>query len=385
MEYTLMHKDLEVLRFDLDDCYIQVLNNDFLPYQLKDCIQTTSTNDMKKAMSDIFLLHDYFIGRTLNFSRENAKAILNSGSFSQSLSPSEKMKIVFACKGLTMTDCFWLKQQGETCQWKDVDLRMNRLSDVSYEIAILGKNISATAEELRPDLSTVGMYPKYWKREPDGIYMWKTDKTSNFINTISELQVSDILDTTTVPHVKYMERKKDDKVFAISKCIATDDVSYIPAQQIIDWCNHTDQNLNDVISDFKTNFANMCICDYVLANGDRHNENWGVLVSNETNEILTFAPIMDHNQALVADYMQTDVDAMMHTASDLCFADMAEKYAPLSNVMFDEKVLPEKCLERYKKVQEIREKTLDNRIAFAEARRKKPEKTYSCREKDDCR
>ena len=346
---------------------MDVLDNNYLPFPLKDCIQTTSPKNMKKAMSDIFLLHDYFIGRTLNFSRENAKAILNSGNFSQSLSPSEKMKIVFACKGLSMTDCFWIRDEKDTCTWKDVDLRRNRLTDVSYEIAILGKNISVTADKLRPDLSTVGMYPKYWKRETDGIYMWKTDKTRNFVNTKAELQVSDILDTTNVEHVKYREEQRDDKIFAVSKCIANEEVSYIAAQQIIDWCNHTEQNFSDIIRTFQTDFANMCVCDYIFANGDRHNENWGFMVSNNTNEILSFAPIMDHNQALVADYMGTKVDGMMHVASDLCFGNMAEKYAALSNVMIDDGILPEKCQERYQKIQEIRENSLENRMAFTKA------------------
>lgn len=367
MEHILMNKDREVLRFDLDDCYIEVLDNEFLPYQLKDFVQTTTVDNIKKTMSDIFLLHDFFIGRTLNFSRENAKAILNSGNFSQSLSPSEKIKIVFACKGLSMTDSFWIKSEGETCKWQDVNLRTNRLAKVSYEIAILGRNISVTADKLRPDLSTVGMYPKYWKRETDGVYIWKTDKTSNFVNTKSELQVSDILDTTSVPHVKYMEKEKDGKIFAVSKCVADEEKSYIPAQQIMDWCVHTKQDFEDVISAFQTDFANMCVCDYVFANGDRHNENWGFFVSNNTNEILSFAPIMDHNQALIADYMETEVDSMMHVASGLCFKDMAEKYAPLANVTFEPDILPEKCRNRYEKIQEIRERTLDNVISFAGA------------------
>ena len=34
-----------------------------------------------------------------------------------------------------------------------------------------------------------------------------------------------------------------------------------------------------------TNFANMCVIDYCLANTDRHFENFGLLVDNKTNNI----------------------------------------------------------------------------------------------------
>ena len=41
----------------------------------------------------------------------------------------------------------------------------------------------------------------------------------------------------------------------------------------------------------------MNILDYLVGNIDRHPENWGVLVDNETNEYLSLYPIMDFNMS----------------------------------------------------------------------------------------
>ena len=41
----------------------------------------------------------------------------------------------------------------------------------------------------------------------------------------------------------------------------------------------------------------MNILDYLVGNIDRHPENWGFLVDNETNDYISLYPIMDFNQS----------------------------------------------------------------------------------------
>ena len=47
MAHILMNGDIPVLEFELD-AYMKVLNNDFLPYELKDFVQDTDVNNFKK-------------------------------------------------------------------------------------------------------------------------------------------------------------------------------------------------------------------------------------------------------------------------------------------------------------------------------------------------
>lgn len=345
---TLMNTDTPVLTFD--DESIELHSEQFLPYCLKDFLATGAKN------AHITALRDFLAARTLSMSRTNAKVILNSAMLPQSLKTPERLKIVYACRGVTMTDNFWIKNEGEVLKFSDVCLRKHRLSEISYDIAILGKHVSATAEELSPDLMTEGMFPKYWHRENGTVSLWKTDKTEGQICTKAELEVSDILDTTNASHVRYRKEERDGRIFAVSDCFTNDEVSFVPAQDIRDWCEHTGQTFSEWIKDgYLEQFSNMCVTDYVLANTDRHFLNWGFLVDNKTNDIRCFAPLYDHNQALVADQMGTDISVLDYepigrVESETPYLDAVLQYKDYATIRFDESKLSAACKERLRQL-----------------------------------
>lgn len=356
MKYILMHQDIEVLKFDLDNVYIEVINNDFLPLELRDYIKTTkyeSAEDVINNTKYITVLKDYLSDRTINLSRENAKIILNVCALPQSLKTDEKLKIVFACKGLNMSDCVWIKKENESKTFNEVNLRKNKLSDASYEIAILGKMISATSEDLQPDLSTKGMFAKMWKRVNDTVCLWKTDKTTNFVNTISEVCATNLLKHSNVNVLRYALKEQDDYKFSVCPCIADDNVSLISAQSMIDYCNHTHKDFKKIIEDnFKEDFAKMCVSDYLVANTDRHNDNWGFIMDNKTGQIISIAPLYDYNFALVADYMDTNIDELKYEPTNMYFYDTIINYVKDSNFKLDAKYLkfvPEQIRDKIQK------------------------------------
>lgn len=329
----LMNGDKQVLEFSLEDMYLKVLDNNFLPYELKDFVKTSNPTDIKKMMKDLEIFKDFLSSRVLLLSRENAKVILNVTSLPQSLKTEDRIKIVLACKGLNMTDNFWIKEDGEHLSFADVNLRKNKLSDASYEIAILGKHISATAEDLRPDLSTIGMFPKYWKREGDSVYLYKTDKLGGKVNSAAEIEASRILKEIGADVVPYKEVIKDGILFSVSKCIATDECSLVSASSVKDWCVHTGKDFLEFVKEnYMGSFSNMVVSDFILANTDRHMENWGFIVDNRTNRILSFAPLYDLNQALVADKFGTDVRNLIYEPTEISFLEGIKEYASHSTL-----------------------------------------------------
>ena len=105
--YILMNGDTPCLSFPKDFKTYTVLNNEMLPYALKDCIDRVS------PIRGLFMLQDYLSERVLDPGRENAKAILNITNLPQSSEISDRLRIVFTCRGLKMEDNFWLKQNQE--------------------------------------------------------------------------------------------------------------------------------------------------------------------------------------------------------------------------------------------------------------------------------
>ena len=44
-------------------------------------------------------------------------------------------------------------------------------------------------------------------------------------------------------------------------------------------------------------YYKMQIADYILNNNDRHEQNWGFLMDNQTGKIVSFCPLFDHDHA----------------------------------------------------------------------------------------
>lgn len=347
MEYILMNTNRPILSFDDEYSYLNVIDNDFLPYSIKDYVISTDRADsIRTAIKHLSALKDFLIARTLNLSREHAKVILNIAALPQSLKPSEKLKIVYACRGLNMEDNFWIKTEKEKLTFDDINLRNKHLSESSYDIAILGRHISATLSSLETDLMLGGMFPKYWHRNGKIIELWKTDKSGG-LNCECEVKASQLLNEAKIPCIIYRKAKRDGLVFSVCDCMTDDDTSLVKATDIADWCRHTNKDFSEFLKNYEKSFANMVIADFVLGNTDRHMENWGFLINNSTNKIISLAPLYDLNQALVIDTMGNSnaLGELIYEPCNISFNEAAEKYAPLSDIEFGD--LPTESKKRW--------------------------------------
>lgn len=336
----LMNGDKEVLYYDLDDMIINVINNDFLPYSLKDFIKTTDLTlgirGMKSNSKYIDTLKDFLSNRVLNISRSNAKAILNSAELPSTLRTQDRITICHACRGLSITDNFWLRNDNEKILFNDVNLRNKHLKDAAFEISILGKVLTISREILKPDLGSQGMFSKTWNRTSNEIELWKTDKTTDNINTKAEIRVSEILNNTNVEHVLYHPYIKENIYMAVCPCITNDNYSMISGQDLKDWCEHTQKDFLTVVENInKQRFSQMVVIDYLFSNTDRHLENFAFIVDNRTNTIKDMAPLYDHNQALIADVLENDISDLLYEPTGLTIKESAEKYFSFSNLQID--------------------------------------------------
>ena len=86
---------------------------------------------------------------------------------------------------------------------------------------------------------------------------------------------------------------------------------------------------------FPEDFHKMVFADYILANTDRHTENWWFRVEPALNAIIGFGPLMDHNLSLIADRFRTDIDDIIYDSTDVTFGETIEKYAPFISKIDD--------------------------------------------------
>ena len=166
----------------------------------------------------------------------------------------------------------------------------------------------------------------------------------------AEVKVSAMLDKSNVPHVVYRRNMIQNTPVSMCKCITTEDIALVEMDQIHAWCAHTNRDFLEFVKQIvPQNFAKMVVCDYIFANTDRHINNWGLLIDPNSNEILTMAPLYDHNQALVADELGTPQEVLndlIYEPTGQKFLESAKEYYEIADFKIDENELPEKVLRR---------------------------------------
>ena len=302
----IMHKDIPVIKFNIDTGICCIMNEEFVPYSLKNSIKTEENLDSVEKILSIRSnnrdkIIEYLANRMLVLSRKNVKKILTAYNFSQNQSPYTKARIAIVCKAVSMTDCYWIKTENDKLKWKDINPRKNHLNEIVSHIALCGKSLTLDGTPRSPELTLQGAYAKCWKRPNGETFLLKRSSSSKHESDI-EVMGSDILDCFNVPHVHYDLTKIsiDGETFSACMCknMASENLSLVDAGEFYSYCARNDKDfIQEVLKIDSEMIYKMCIIDYLLQNPDRHLGNWGFYRNNDTGEIVRMHPLFDHNNA----------------------------------------------------------------------------------------
>ncbi len=299
-------KDQPVLEICNYEC--RILDYDRLPVSLR--YEGVGFDD---------IMHGWTENRTMSMGRSNAKKLLAGFGISQS-NPYLVAKLFHFT---SLTDCYWLKEDGEQVSWKDVSLFRNELEKAVSATALMGvpgffrDRLRQTVREetekkLRiklhtPELTVQGLTAKAWIRERGGMYLYKVGK--------KELAASSILDALGIPHVAYeeveesalagiAEQKRIDRIKEarekVVKCriITSEQKAIVPWEDFQMYCAYHDMNEYDYVTRRDPyGYYTMQIADYILGNEDRHGANFGFFMDNRTGKLLKLYPLMDHDHS----------------------------------------------------------------------------------------
>lgn len=215
---------------------------------------------------------------------------------------------------LSLNDSLWVKQENSTLTWEQVNLYNNEFTDVvsvtAFETGLHGLKLSTTS----PEFTSEGSFEKCWTKENDGIYLYKKG-SSGFANAgleaYSEFYSSQLSSRICRQFVPYDIVKFKKSIVSRCKMFTSEQEGFIPIYKFLD--SELTYNYEDLIAfcqqyGCEEDFRRMIVLDAIIFNVDRHLGNFGFIVDNETFEILRFAPVFDHNMALLARAMQSDFD-----------------------------------------------------------------------------
>lgn len=211
--------------------------------------------------------------------------------------------------GANLSDHYWICSEGSSITWEEINFFEN-----DFEPA--DENSLWTAYgKYTPDNYTNGNLRKFWIIKDGVRYLVKYNSLRYDelqIGAHNEVFCSKLLQKLGINHAEY-QLGFDDTIgefYSLSKCMTDTVYELVPAYNII--CDYrTDGSYYDLFLDVCKNklgvdvrkqVDEMITFDYLIANEDRHWNNFGLLRNSETLEYVGFAPLYDHEYSMQAAY-----------------------------------------------------------------------------------
>ena len=311
MKYELRQYDNVLLKFSLErkslDEFIYNITwiNEELKFLLPIGLQLNSKG-----------LSKWLSSRTVPKNREFVDQILSKSG----LSHNDTIGIINLSKGLSLNDSYWIVEEGFKGKFLNYNLYENSFARTLALIAYTGYG-SNTRKGFTssPEYTTNGMLRKCWRRINKKIYLYKGG-TSGAANTgkepYSEFYASQIADGMGLKHVTYGLAKWKDTLCSTCELFTDINTSYVPIYNFLQECTLTStaEFLKSLSSEYYNEFVDMLVFDALIYNTDRHYGNFGLLVDNESNKSIGFAPIFDNGLSLFNYAMDDDLQDIANYA-----------------------------------------------------------------------
>lgn len=288
--YEIMHGEKKVAEINTRGEAF-VLNEKFMPYDL----YLEDERDFDTLINNINNFYHWCASRVLSLDRKFAKEILNSIGMAQAMTDRDRAQISLSYHCISLTDIYWVKKSDEEIFYEKINLFDHSLNEAVVQLSLRGIPMTVTNLELAQDLSTKGCFPKAWIRRGKDFILLK-DGGDGVVQ--KELLASKICQCFDFKQVKYTQGFFDKQEVTESKMITSKRYSIVSKMAFEIYAQNHDLNvLEECLRIDKETYYGMNILDYLVGNIDRHPENWGVLVDNETNDYVSLYPIMDFNQS----------------------------------------------------------------------------------------
>ena len=298
MRYMLMHKCFAVAELVFDETTGSIIkigtvyDRDRLP------VGVTERN----GKADRFLLNEWWRNRSIPDTRQGIKDALYA------LEINNTQVLPLRSYGLSLSDSYWILPESSNINWYDLNFFDNAFSeDVGDVLFGREKNIE-TFDFNSPDNTTDGYLRKRWKIANGKRCLIKGGSNPFRQQPFNEVIASKIMDRLGIDHVPYSIIWEDGEPYSVCEDFVTRDTELISAWRIMQ------TQKKDNSSSVYRHFVNCCkslgapdvvpaldrmiVLDYIIANEDRHLNNFGLLRNAETLEWLGFAPIYDSGSSL---------------------------------------------------------------------------------------
>lgn len=283
----LMHQNSVVANLEIKDNKIQnykeIYNASLLP------VGTYHENSLTQKI----LLDSWIKSRCIPNGRPNMDKIYKKIGMSNG-------ELFFQNSGISLTDCYWIKDKESNLKWEDVNFHDNGFHPMIANLLLgIDKGFKKS-----PDFTTDGMLFKFWINQLGKPFLIKFDDNYN-LSVANEVFASKISEVLGINHVTYIYNKFKDLNASACPCfIKNNDEDFISALQLShEKLGRTGELLYLYIKNtlgFSKEFNDMVFLDCLIENIDRHEKNFGII--KKSNNSMSFAPIFDSGTSLGCNY-----------------------------------------------------------------------------------
>lgn len=312
--FFLMNKDNPILKFDMD--HISEMQHDISNIQ--------PISDVLPLQLNLSYLKSWIETRKAPKHRAHIKELLEKYNCD---SLEGFIKVTHA---LSLNDTFWIKGENEELKWSEVSLYQNDFDEVIAKIAFEGGHPSNKRNSPSPEFSTDGAYAKCWIRENEKISLIKAGSKDG-VEPYSEYYASQLSKLLCKDAVSYDIVVYHNKITGKCSIFTSESEGFLPVWKFADGRNHNDMMRFYSSIGCEQQYREMLILDALILNIDRHGGNHGVMIKNDTQEVLKMAPVFDHNRSLLYNMKDFELKYYEHLVDDLIpsignnFVDLAKE------------------------------------------------------------
>lgn len=303
----LMHKRIPVISIEFDNFtgYIQKICDVYNPKHLPIGIS------IKNGIVDKNAFNTWWMNRSIPTNRNGIAKALETLEI-----PNTKF-LLLRCYGLSLSDQYWVKPENSDLKWEDINFFNNPFSDdignVLFGINIENKVLNFSS----PDNTSDGCLKKRWKIIDGKRCLIKGGSNPFHQQPFNEVIASEIMEKLNIPHVTYSLIWDNNIPYSVCEDFVDENTELIPVWRVL-----MTQEKNNSTSLYK-HFINCCeglgvddvtkfidymiTIDYIIANEDRHLNNFGLLRNVETLEWIGIAPIYDSGSSLGFDKLPSQM------------------------------------------------------------------------------
>lgn len=205
--------------------------------------------------------------------------------------PSE---LLFQTFGQNLTDQYWFKPEGSNLNWNEINYFHNPYV--------------GNANEKGPGSGTPGMLPKWWEQRRGKNFLIKGSghgEREPFAELLASRLYARILEPQDF--AAYSIEKHEGKPHSVCENFITDHTQLVPLREVMscfskpqnepyDYAEYVEICKELEVSDIEQQLAKMIVCDFLMANIDRHDMNLGLVRDSETLQFVGTAPLFDNGR-----------------------------------------------------------------------------------------